>query len=503
MRLDTRRPGLQVTLHKNVGRTTLDGVTPVAGRFSGANPVVDLTPYLGEHNGVRVRKSVREAAGSFSVTLTDQLYYQGAASYGDSLYGLIEPMDSVEIRMTGNAYRQAANGACAPMPILMRGFVSSIRELEAMGADGRPQRSIVVSGQDYGKILQIMQVFYMPGSPDDANYLTSFPFFTRFGIGATMQNANDFFEQVFDQVVNPYIASMRKNADGSSSQAPLLPLATDFIAQAGQVSPFGTGDFRGGTIYSLIRSCGDIGPWNEFFIEDREDGPYAVYRPNPFYGVDRLPIFSYPAGKFPVAIKISRRDVVSSEAARSDANVANYFWCDAPRFNLNYVEAVRAMAVQASQDGIKPFVTDYRNVDPALYGARKMWEQTQQGGPLETNNGNGTPDGAPRFANQGDAVAWMTQRRLDLFNQNKDNVMLESGAMRLKGNEAIRAGTYLEYGNGDMQSLAYVVAVEHDFAPYGSYFTTVQFERGTNFVNRIQRNAGRDSPYLAALGDRT
>jgi hypothetical protein len=503
MRLDTRRPGLQVTLVKNVSRTTLDGATPVSSRFTGANPVIDLTPYMGEHNGVRVSKSVREAAGSFSITLTDQLYYQGNTSYGDSLYGLIEPMDSIEIRMTGNAYKQSANGACSRMPMMMRGFVSVVKKVETMGADGRPQRQILVSGQDYGKILQIMQVFYMPGSPDDANYLTSFPFFTKFGIGATMQNTGDFYRQVFDKVVNPYIASMRKNPDGSTSQAPLLPIATDFIAQAGQVSPFGTGDFRGGTIYSLIQSCGDIGPWNEFFIEDREDAPYAVYRPNPFYGVDQLPIFSFPSGKFPVTNKITRQDVVSDEASRTDANVANYFWCDAPRFNLNYVEAVRAMAVQASQDGIKPFVTDYPNIDPALYGARKLWEQTQQGGPLESNNGNGTPDGAARFANQGDAVDWMTQRRLDLFNQNKDNVILESGSLRLKGNEAIKAGTYVQYGNGDMQSMYYAVAVEHDFAPYGSYFTTVQFERGTNFINRIQRNAGRDSPYLAELADRS
>src|ERR1035437_7882563 len=126
MKIALRKPGLQVTLLKNVSRTTLDGATPVAQRFSGAMQSIDLTPYIGAHNGVRVSKSVREPAGSFSITMTDQLYYPGTTltsrgpkSYGDSLYSLIEPMDGIEIRMTGNAYKQAGNGAASKIPIMM------------------------------------------------------------------------------------------------------------------------------------------------------------------------------------------------------------------------------------------------------------------------------------------------------------------------------------------------------------------------------------------------
>jgi hypothetical protein len=499
MKFDNRKPALRVTLIKNVVRTSLNGVTPVGNRPSASQPI-DLTPYMGEHNGVRVRKSVREPAGSFSVSLTDELFYIGKNSYGDSLYGLIEPMDTIEIRMTGNAYKSAKNGAANP-PMMMRGFVSKVRKQETMGANGQPQRSVVVSGQDYGKILQILQVFYMPGAPQDANYMTSFPFFSTFGLGSNIQNASTFFQQVFDKVVNPYIANMRKYPSGAPSPSPLLPISTDIVVDAGQVSPFGTGGWRGGTIYNLLQSNGDIGPWNEFFIEDREDAPYAVYRPNPFYDINGAPIFAYPYGKFPVQTVIGREDVVNIEPERSDEDVANYFWVDAPRFNLNYTDTVRALAFQASSTGQSPYVTDYANVDPTLYGARKMWEQTSQGGMLETDNGNGTPDGPARENNQGDAISWMTQRRLDLYAQNKDNVIFEKGVMRLKGNERIRAGTYVAYDAGDMRSRYYAVAVEHDCQPYGSYFTSVQFERGSNFADRIQRNAGSDSPYLAEMVD--
>ena len=131
-----------------------------------------------------------------------------------------------------------------------------------------------------------------------------------------------------------------------------------------------------------------------------------------------------------------------------------------------------------------------------------MWEQTNQGGNTETDNGNGTANGAPRIANQTDLSGWITQRRIDLIAQNKDNIVFETGTLRLKGNEAIRAGTYLQYKPGNVPAFYYVVSVEHDFAPFGSYFTTVQFERGTGFIGRVQQDAGSASPYLAEMVDK-
>jgi hypothetical protein len=489
MKFETRKPGLQVTLIKNIKRTTLNGTTPVSSRYTGQTPVVDLTPYIGEANSVRVSKSVREPAGGFSITLTEQLFYNGDASYGDSLYGLIEPMDSIEIRMAANAYKSSTP------PTMMRGFVSSIGKSDTMGADGRPQRTIFVSGQDYGKILQMMQVFYMPGTSDDASYISTFPFFTKFGIDAKPMLAIEFYQTVFDQVITPYIINM---GGGQNGLAPLLTIETDFITQTAQVSPTGAGGYKDGTVYNLLREYGDIGTFNEFFIEDREDAPYAVYRPNPFNDVNGIPIFTFPSGKFPAYTKISAADVVAVSGARTDANVANYFWVDSPPFNLNDVVGLRQQSIQSAQDGIKHYVTDYANVDPTLYGSRKMWERTMQSSPWSIAQGNGLQN-TPFLKEQTNATSWITQRRVDLYNQNKDNILFESGSFRLKGNETIRAGTYLQYANGDMLSEYYVVSVEHDYAPFGSYFTTVQYERGTGFINRIQRNAGRDSPYLAEL----
>jgi hypothetical protein len=45
----------------------------------------------------------------------------------------------------------------------------------------------------------------------------------------------------------------------------------------------------------------------------------------------------------------------------------------------------------------------------------------------------------------------------------------------------------------------YSHTVTHEFQPYRAFTTTIQFDRGTGFINRIQRGGGADSPYLAEM----
>ncbi|MGF6641773.1 hypothetical protein [Paraburkholderia sp. MM6662-R1] len=517
MLIDLRKPAIRVMLHKTIGRVTLDGKVPVSQRFVGQKRDVDLTPYLADGSAVRVMKSVREPAGAFSISLSDQI----DADVLDTLYAIVEPMDLIEIRMSGSGFAPALDAggmvagpdgsgegvvsyalspdALAWPPIMMRGFVSGVQRMEGMGADGKPSRQVVISGQDYGKLLQINQVFYMPNAPDAANMITSFPFFSKFGEFDNNFEAGAFTQLLFDRVVNPYVISLRSTQEASSSASPILLFKTDIQVTGAKVSPFGTGGWSGGTISALIQSYGDIGPWNEFFIEDRADGPYAVYRPNPF--MDALTRdFIMPGVTSPAVTDLSRADVISMTSARSDANVANYFWASSPRFVMNYDMDIRALAYQAAQthEAAPFYVRDYGNVSPTLYGTRKMEEATNQSNIGETNNGNGTPAGEARTNNGISAIDWLNLRREQLYGQNKDNVILETGSMRAKGNENIRAGTYVRLTHGNMRSLYYVVAVTHDFTPFGNYLTEVQFERGTGFIDRVQR-AGPDSAYWDEL----
>jgi hypothetical protein len=468
---------------------------------------------------VRVQKSVRDDAGAFSISFVDQVM----AGLQDTLYTLLEPMDMVEIRFAGDAYAYAGTNG-QKLPIMMRGFIGDIERFQGMSADGKPTRTIHVVGHDYHKILQMIQIFNMPCTPDVANLISSFPLFSKYGEDLNVQKSTAFFQAVFDLIVNPYIAGMQ--AAGATSGTALAEIATDIQVPDALVS-VQLGAFNSGTVQDLLREYLDIGPFNEFFVEDRDAGawgpagPYAVYRPTPFLAaVSNAPIqpiqtsvttgVSQDSQLSPTAnlVSITSDPIISISQRRSDANLANYYWCDAPRFNMNYQDLTKMYASYATQQGAVPYyLTGVQNVNPALYGLRKMEVSTQQGGSTETNNGNGQPADDTRWNNQTAFVGWIDDRRNLLIALNKDNVIFENGAMHMEGNERIKAGVYVKirWGatpnnpKGNLQSLYYAHSVTHVYEPFGNYFTEVDYDRGTGFIDRITQAAGGVSPYYAEM----
>jgi len=536
MQVKIRKPNIQVLLHKVVTRTSATGNTSATtgsgapNSFSSsqaasssalAGPpsqtdspsnIYDLTTWLGEGSVVRVQKSVRDPGGAFSISFVDQVMN----GLKDTLSTLIEPMDMIEIRFAGDAYKYAG-AAGQKLPIMMRGFVSDIQRDQSMGVDGKPRRTIHVSGHDYHKILQIIQIFNMPATPDVANLISSFPLFSKYGPELNVQTTTAFFQAVFNLIVNPYIAGMQQA--GATSGAALAEVATDIQVPDALVS-VQLGAFNNGTVQQLLEQYLDLGPFNEFFIEDRDAGawgpagPYAVYRPSPLLGAasrapqqptqDSVTTGVDPASALsPTAnvVSIGSKSIISISSRRSDAGVANYFWVDAPRFNMNYDDLTKMFATYASQQGATPYyIQNYQNVNPLLYGLRKMEVSTQQGGATEKNAGNGTPAGDDRWANQNAFLAWIDNRRNLLTALNQDNVVFESGSMHLEGNEKIRAGTYVQVNYGDqIQSLHYGHSVTHVYEPFGNYFTEVDYDRGTNFIDRITATQSNGSPYFSEM----
>jgi hypothetical protein len=540
-----RKPNIQILLHKVVTRTSATGnVSPTTGSgaptaFSSSSTssnstsalagptsqsdspsnIYDLTPWLGEGSVVRVQKSVRDDAGAFSISFVDDL----KMGLQDTLYTLLEPMDLVEIRFAGDSYRYAG-GSGQKLPIMMRGFIGDIDRDQGMSADGKPTRTVHITGHDYHKILQMIQIFNMPCTPDVANLISAFPLFSKYGPDLNVQKSTAFVQAVFDLIVNPYIAGMQ--AAGATSGAALAEIATDIQVPDALVS-VQLGAFNSGTVQDLLRDYLDIGPFNEFFIEDRDAGawgpagPYAVYRPTPFLAaVSGAPIqpiqtsvttgVSTDSQLSPTAncVSMGTDPLVSISQRRSDANLANYYWCDAPRFNMNYQDLTKMYAAYATQQGAVPYyLTGYQNVNPALYGLRKMEVATQQGGSTETNNGNGQPADGTRWDNQTAFLGWIDDRRNLLIALNQDNVIFENGAMRMEGNERVKAGVYVKirWGatpnnpSGNLQSLYYAHSVTHVFEPFGNYFTEVDYDRGTNFADRITAAKGGVSAYYSEM----
>lgn len=489
MNVQLYTPDVRVTLFKTIGRQTVDGVTPVSQRVLDTNQTIDLTPYLGEVGGLRTTKSIRSAAGGFSLTFADQPFIEPNAL--ESLYGLVEPQDFIEIRMKHNLPTATASNLPAPLPpILMRGFVSEISRGEAMDQNGHPHRTVTIAGQDMGKIWQMMQIKYLPGYVVGENYLSSFKLFERFGVGFdTSMKAPTFLSTVVSQIINPFLTSLMPPNSPNPTAFKVDNQVTHGVVDVGGAQN------QQGTIYNLLSYFGDVGAWNELYTEDREDGTYIVYRPTPFVDINGKLIQDDAPQLTPIDVPAA--DVISLNVSRSDANVSNYYWVRAPRFELVSDIQRKQFAIQGASAATVD-LGQYVNSAEQFYGMRLLETETQMGGDDVTTMNSGQPVGE-QTKRDTSMVNWINDRRAILVANNKDNVLLESGTARIRANELIKPGCYVRIVRGTFASTFYVSAVDVDYVVYQGLFQTLKLERGNGFVLRQEAGAGAQSPYLAEL----
>lgn len=592
-------PQISVRLYKTISRKTIDGQSAVSARYKGKSPYIDLTPFLGDTSSVRTSKSVREPAGAWSITIADQARQTlGSIDIGlstlETVYGLVEPMDVIEIRMwNGLGTRPAV------LPIKMRGFVSEVQRGQIMGDDGKPQRQVIISGQDYGKIWQMYQILYLAAYAEGKTLLTSFALAELFGGGVvSTMKAGEFIATIVDKIINPFLGNMRPADDKKRTRADIQrerdavdqkwkdELAKvkesvadihDRILEYRAMVAAGQGDTQAarelsasidsrlqkakaesvalqqkyeprydalenelnaqtfaspiqllkkditvkhgvinlsnmdlqGTLYDIAKYHGDVGVWNELYIEDREDGVYCVYRPIPAL------FLSTPKGAKsrkiqddapdPVYVPIPDSAVTSISVARSDANVANFFWVQNGRYDI--IDDMQRKLAAIPSDDDKVSLKGYPNSDPKYYGTRPMFATTQQGDDAVTSGTSGLPEGEQKKRGE-QFLSWLDRRRKQMMDMNKDNVVYERGTIRLKGGpmrksgECMKAGDYAQIQFGTMSWEAYVVQIDDEFAPYQGYTTTLTFERGTGFAERAKMEGGTQSPWLAEQSSR-
>ena len=284
------QPQIRISLIKTRSRDTVSGTLPASSARYKEPRILDLTPYLSD-GGVRLHKSVREPAGAFSISLVPRPYDHDGKPLMETLDRLIEPMDMVEIRMAHEPPSPSPSPSLSAAerrdwpPVVMRGFVSQVARSESI-ANGTPQRSIVVSGQDYGKLWQILQVFYLNNSGVGDNILHGLQFFQKYASAADAKNmkAETFIHLVLDKVLNPYLAQMTALADQKGGMPEFIVAKTSIT---GAVAPFGPGSAPSGTsVYQLLSQFLDVGPFNELYIEDVGPDVVLVARPQPAWGGD-------------------------------------------------------------------------------------------------------------------------------------------------------------------------------------------------------------------------
>jgi hypothetical protein len=110
---------------------------------------------------------------------------------------------------------------------------------------------------------------------------------------------------------------------------------------------------------------------------------------------------------------------------------------------------------------------------------------------------------------KGIAVAPLEERRRALIAQNRDNVVFETGTMKLKGNELIRAGRFVKLTRGVKRAAGGGLSAEY-ITPGASSTTSCRSaatqppSRSTAAASSpgAQREGGVASPYFAEINAR-
>ena len=281
----------------------------MAGAASAPQKSIDLTNYLADTSTVTTIKTLDQPFGGFTVTFPDQLNL----SLQDTLYALIEPMDVIEIRAT----RSPQNYRGKPLPLIMRGFVSSVQRSETIGDDGSPQRQVVVRGIDSAKLFQINQVLFMFLQASGVDFLAKFDLQAQLGLDDAFEPVSSYMAKVV-QYMNDRVEKLAAYGKQIVPKFKLVATVKQGQAWLGGL----TG--KNGPIWTFVENFADR-PWNEVFIIDEEDAPTIYFRPAPYKDLNGA--FVIDGAADPGSVDVKDVELISIDVMRSDARVANLYWC--------------------------------------------------------------------------------------------------------------------------------------------------------------------------------
>lgn len=480
MAVNTYRPRFSIVVYKT--RQRADSGQP--GRIAGGQ-AWDITGWLGDGSSVSVSKSVHRPMGSFVIQVPDQAFWTDphAGEDMDTLYGLLEPLDEIEIRLARYDDSSAEN-----LSVLMRGFIRDIRRNEVMSPDGKPNRIVVIQGNDYGLLFNITQI---PPPPfwtalvGSGGFMTGLLPYQILGLDNQTHPVGTFLQSILTNLVNNQLATM----GARFSQIPLMESPSPIT---GKMALPGIETMMGPIWNTMIRVADT--PWNELFLEDTDAGPVLTFRVCPWHDTNGMSIQQFGQSSSTNTATVDISDVMHLDVARNDTNISNIFWVKGGGFETLlglFNQVFQTGQAAGSIDETVITGTQAPNSDPDLYGYRYMEAETCLLPDNHTQQERGVKE-RDQKNNESAYKNWAQERRRGLIALNMDNVVFEHGRLVLKGNEQIRAGIWVQLQREKIQSEYYAATVTHDFSPYRHYTTTVEFVRGTGFIER----ARLDKPYL-------
>jgi hypothetical protein len=462
-------PQISVLLTKNSSRNIRVQVAP--------HTVIDLTPFLNEGSSVTTQKTLNSPNGGFTIRLGDQW----AAAWGSSIYGLVEPMDAVEIRMSR-----------VGKPVLvMRGMVTDITIDKSIGSDGKPSRNVTITGGDYGAFLRMIQIHSIRGQDISTLIATMSKEYLKevYGIPNGTMPAGDFMTALTVMVINDHIANV-----GNPSLPQITDINTKGADDLDQVYMLGFQANPNGTMWSHIQEHGNLGPFYEMFFDDFETETALVYRKPPFKKLNKEggSEFIFPASRQAEVetFTVKPNEITAIRQSRSEHDVSNFYYARAAK--TDFFSDMDTILMSVMGDGSKLSTKDHPNCEQSVYGFRMMDINTNHGNTLEPGQ-----DMATNKAGNSNLSTYMLQQIKYLQDCNVDNVVFESGTIRCAGRPEYKVGRYCEidWGNG-VKFTGYVVSVSHTYEPYKGYTCSLQFIRGTEYASAT----AADNPYFHGQG---
>lgn len=442
-----------------------------------------IEDFLGDSNQFQIVKSVLSPMASFILTLPDKPYPQSNGVPNDSLYGLIQSMDFIEVRMTHNPT------TIDNIPIMMRGLILGVTRQEIIDAQGHPQRAIVFRGNDLGYMFNIIRImpplvdFSVLGLALSGNQLAE-------SLGITGSNGvltiKDFYSKILDKV-NAIMMDANSPIDLNGNP---VQFKLDCQVSTNTGIYINYWDPANQQIWTIMVDYLDS-MFHEMYVEDREDGTYLVIRPKPFidYINDQwIQIDDNTAPTLDI-IEVDISEIAEITADRDDDTVYNYILLQYNSIALSQesklVEALKYSDSQKFQD--------YQNCKVDIYGYRPLIKEFVQV-PVSIVSPLTLQKESQVEANLGYIDEWAKKRMTSLFNMNKDNVILDYGTMTLFGNHKIKPGVYLHITRGLFDYIVYVETVTQDLSPFHQYLTKVSYVRGNGFIKRMK---SPQPPYLS------
>lgn len=465
--IPTFDPKAEITLTKVVRRTGPE-------RLNQEIRDVDLSGWLGESGSIVVHRAVNSPT-VVRITLTDRM----SPANEDTLYALIEPMDALIVRLAREPHRYNR------LPVNARVFVDRVRRTELMQSDGKPIRAVVIEATCIiGKVLQLVEIFHKKDYLLGTALLSQFPLFELEQTFAQM-TAGEFVKEVVS-IANAWLAGLSQKA---GFDTPLKIRVDASLVTKGKVGPYSIQPYQG-NLWTFLTNWCDLA-WNELLLDDREDGPWLVYRPKPYRGLDGKPTSLDPAMQDfrPQEVEIGIDQVSNMDVSRSDANVANYYNVGAPQAEML---ARDLLDVFYLQNGSTFLADQFPNSAFSIYGLKKL--QTTSGQLSDEYIQHPDELVGDAKAEVGEFMGdWIAYRREELKRQNVDDVVWEEGSMTLRGLETLRPGMVLVLNRGAILARYYLAATTQEFKAFQSYTTSVQVKRGTGFVERLKLEG---SPYI-------